>query len=152
MSTPNKNGNGAKEVTPATNNKNTTNGKTNIPAIPPAPTAEELKAQALKEQQAYFDGLAQLVFMRGRYQEHKEAVEELTFEREATEIFEHTNAYGGKIVLTDFSGNSYEIKNPKLVIEVRNHLLNLFTGKIEDLENGIFAYAEKKQQATPATN
>lgn len=50
MSTPNKNG------------KNTTNGKANIPAIPPAPTAEELKAQALKEQQAYFYGLARLVF------------------------------------------------------------------------------------------
>ncbi|MDL5045242.1 hypothetical protein QQ054_04205 [Oscillatoria amoena NRMC-F 0135] len=152
MSTSNKNGNGAKEVTPATANKTGVNGKTDTPATPPQPTTEELKAQALKEQRVYFDGLAQLVFMRGRYQEHKEAVEELTFEREATEMFEHGQAFGGKIVLTDFSGNSYEIKNPKLVMEVRNHLLTLFTGKIEDLENGIFAYAEKKQQATPTAN
>lgn len=144
MSTPNKNGNGAKEVTPATASKTQGNGKTSTP-----PTLEELKAKALKEQQAYFDGLAQLVFMRGRYQEHKEAVEELSFEREATEIFEHTNSYGGKIVLTDFSGNSYEIKNPKLVMEVRSHLLNLFTGKIAELENGIFSYSEQKK-ATPA--
>lgn len=37
-------------------------------------------------------------------------------------------------------------------MEVRNHLLTLFTGKIEDLENGIFAYAEKKQATTPAMN
>lgn len=142
MATPNKNGNGAKEVTPATNNKTTT------PAIPRTPTAEELKAQALKEQQAYFDGLAQLVFMRGRYQEHKEAVEELTFEREATEIFEHASSHGGKITLSDFSGNSYEIKNPKLVMELRNHLLTLFTAKVEELENGIFSYSEKKQAVT----
>lgn len=139
MSTPNKNGNGAKEVTPAT-----TNNKTTTPAIPRTPTAEELKAQTLKEQQAYFDGLAKLVSMRGRYQEHKEAVEELTFESAHTEIFEHASSHGGKIVLTDFSGNSYEIKNPKLVMELRNHLLTLFNAKIKDLEEGIFSYAEQK--------
>ena len=135
MSTPKTNGNGAKEVTPATNNK---------PTAKPEPTAEELRAKALKEQQAYFDGLAKLVFMRGRYQEHKEAVEELTFESTHTEIFEHANSHGGKITLSDFEGNSYEIKNPKLVLELRNHLLHLFNSKIADLEEGIFSYAEQK--------
>ena len=135
MTTPNKNGNGAKEVTPATNNK---------PTAKPEPTAEELRAKAMKEQQEYFDGLAKLVSMRGRYQEHKEAVEELTFESVHTEIFEHANSHGGKITLSDFEGNSYEIKNPKLVMELRNHLLTLFNAKIKDLEEGIFAYAEQK--------
>ena len=135
MTTPKTNGNGAKEVTPATNNK---------PTAKQEPTAEELKAKTIKEQQEYFDGLAKLVSMRGRYQEHKEAVEEIAFEGANTEIFEHANSYGGKITLSDFSGNSYEIKNPKLIMELRNHLLSLFNSKIKDLEEGIFSYAEQK--------
>ncbi len=140
MSTPNKNGNGAKEVTPATNSKPAT---TKV-----EPTAEELKAQALKEQQEYFDGLAQLVSMRGRYNDHKVAVEELTFERTEAELFEHTSNHGGKITLSDFSGNSYEIKNPKLVIEVRDFILARLNVKIQDLEDGIFSYSEKRQSAS----
>ena len=68
----------------------------------------------------------------------------LEFEKAHTEIFEHANTYGGKIILTDFSGNSYEIKNPKLIMELRNHLLSLFNSKIKDLEEGIFSYAEQK--------
>ncbi|KAB2912890.1 MAG: hypothetical protein F9K23_18380 [Bacteroidetes bacterium] len=138
MSTPKTNGNGAKEVTPATANKTTTQ-----------PTAEQLKAQAQKEQAQYFDGLTDLVYKRARFQEHKDAVSELSFEKAHEDIFEHTNQYGGMIVLKDFNQNSYEIKNPKLVIELRNYLLALFDGKITDLENGIFLYSEQKK-ATPA--
>ena len=121
---------GAKEVVAPKNNTNKT----------PLKTAEDI----IKEQEQYFTNLTEMVYKRARFQEHKEAVEKLDFEKEEVEIFEHDHNYGGSIKLKDFKHQEYEIKNPKLVLEIKNYLLGLMNNKITDLKKGIVAFAEKK--------
>ena len=130
METKTNNKGGAKEVAKPNNTTNNT----------PAKTAEDI----IKEQEQYFTGLTEMVYKRARFQEHKEEVEKLDFEKEELAVFEH-ETYNGCIELKDFKHNTYTIKNPKLVLEIKNYLLGLMNTKITDLEKGIVAFAEKKQ-------
>ena len=170
MTTPKTSGNGAKEVTPATNNKNNTNGKTtNIttkgdnkpkteekPVAPIPPKAEEKvapvvvempkieppKPKTLDEQLQFFLGLERLVNIRRRFEHHLEAVNELTIEDEELAKFETNNRHGIRIELYDSEGNSYSITNPRLVKDMHTHLVNVLQGKIDECNAQILTYGE----------
>ncbi|KAB2879752.1 hypothetical protein F9K33_07920 [bacterium] len=163
MATPNKNGNGAKEVTPATTNKPNTqpvNGKTNTPGTiepkgdekptgseptPPVTaetttTPEPPKPKTLDEQLQFFLGLERLVNIRRRFEHHLEAVNELTIEDEELTKFETGNKHGIRIELFDSEGNSYSMTNPRLVKEMHAHLVSVLQGKIDECNAEILTY------------
>ena len=162
MATPNKNGNGAKEVTPATNNKPMTNGKTTTPAKveppkgeekpkaeeKPAPVVVELTAaqqpqpKTLDEQIQFFLGLERLVNIRRRFEHHLEAVNQLVIEDEELTKFETGNRHGIRIELYDSEGNTYSITNPRLVKEMHTHLVSVLQGKIDECNGQILTYGE----------
>ena len=167
MTTPKTNGNGAKEVTPATNNqknnnKPATNGKTNAPTTVAPPKGEEPKAEekaapvvaetpteqppkpkTLDEQLQFFLGLERLVNIRRRFEHHLEAVNELTIEDEELTKFETNNRHGIRIELYDSEGNSYSMTNPRLVKEMHAHLVEVLQGKIDDCNAQILTYGAK---------
>lgn len=166
MATPNKNGNGAKEVVPATNNKTNTqpvNGKTNTPATvtpkgeekptgneptpPVAPVVVETpamseppKPKTLDEQLQFFLGLERLVNIRRRFEHHLAAVNELVIEDEDLTKFETGNRNGIRIELVDGEGNSYAMTNPRLVKDMHTHLVSVLEGKIEECNAKILTY------------
>ena len=124
-----------KTKTTETKGANTTAPKNNTPAK----KAEDI----IKEQEQYFTNLTEMVNKRALFQEHKEAVEKLDFEKEELAVFNHNN-FGGCIEITDFKHHEYEIKNPKLVVEVKNFILEKLNNHIKTFEEGIVAFAEKK--------
>jgi hypothetical protein len=171
MTTPKTNGNGVKEVTPATNNKPATNGKTTTltgdnkpkmeekPAAPILPKTEEKAApvvaetpreqqptsKTLDEQLQFFLGLERLVNIRRRFEAHLEVVKALEIEDEDLTKFETGNNYGVRIELHDNNRREYNITNPRIVKEMQNHLLGLLEGKINDYNTQILTYGEAAQ-------
>jgi hypothetical protein len=121
-----------------------TNGKGANGTAPKNNTPVKKAEDIIKEQQQYFNGLTDLVNKRARFQDHKEAVEKLDFEQEEVEIFEHEYNAGGCIKLKDFKHHEYEIKNPKLVLEVKNFIVEKLNIHIKTFEEGIVAFAEMK--------
>lgn len=169
MTTPKTNGNGAKEVTPATNNKTNNqpaNGK-NTPATVVPPKGEEKstdseptlpvvlpvvekpaaseppKPKTLEEQINYFLGLEKLVNIRRRFETHLEAVNSLEIEEDELAKFETGNNYGVRIELHDSKRREYNITNPKLVKEMLTHLASLLEDKINQYDQQILTYGQK---------
>lgn len=165
MATPTKNGNGAKEVTPATDNKTTNkpavNGKTTptpkgeekptgdepkppiTPVTAETPVAPEPpKLKTLDEQIEFFLGLERLVNIRRRFEHHLEAVNQLTIEDEELTKFETNNKYGIRIELYDSDGSSYSMTNPRLVKEMHTHLVSVLQGKIDECNDQILTYGK----------
>lgn len=142
MSTPKTNGNGAKEVTPATANKTQGNGTT--PKVPRQLTEEEKAAQErqtkLEAQRKHFDGLYRLTSMRGRYLEHLEALKTLTISDEEMDDFEADDYSGLIITLKNRVGSKYEIKHPYLVKLNCEFLIAHFEQKIAECEHHILTY------------
>lgn len=144
MATPNKNGNGAKEVTPATNDKTAVT----TPAVetkktveqPTEPKAEPKAPRTLEELRKYFDGLHRLVTMRERYEEHKEALENIVVTDKEEAQFEVTAYHGMGITITDSKNNTYEIKHPYLVKLTCEFLAAHFTQKVAECEDKILHY------------
>jgi hypothetical protein len=161
MTTPKTNGNGAKEVTPATNNpKNNNKPATPATVAPPkgeepkaeekaapvvaeTPTEQPPKPKTLDEQLQFFLGLERLVNIRRRFEHHLEAVNELTIEDEELTKFETGNRHGIRIELHDSEGNSYSMTNPRLVKEMHTHLVEVLQGKIDDCNTQILTYGAK---------
>lgn len=165
MTTPKTNGNGAKEVTPATNNK--TNNQPVNGKITPAPKGEDKptgneptppialpvvekpaapeppKPITLEEQINYFLGLEKLVNIRRRFETHLEAVNSLEIEEDELAKFETGNNYGVRIELHDSKRREYNITNPKLVKEMLVHLASLLEGKINEYDQQILTYGQK---------
>lgn len=164
MTTPKTNGNGAKEVTPATNNKTNTqpvNGKNtpvlkgedkptgNEPTPPIAPPVVEKpaapeppKPKTLEQQINYFLGLEKLVNIRRRFETHLEAVNSLEIEDEELTKFETGNNYGLRIELHDSKRREYNITNPKLVKEMLAHLASLLEAKVTEYDQQILTYGQ----------
>ncbi len=140
MTTPVKNGNGAKEVTPATNNK--TNGTT--PKVPRQLTEAEKAAQErqaqLEAQRKHFDGLSRLTSMRARYLEHLEALKDLTVSDEEMDDFEADTYSDLSITIKNRVGSKYEIKHPYLVKLNCEFLIAHFEQKIAECEHHILTY------------
>ena len=172
MTTPNKNGNGAKEVNTPQNNKTakTTNGngvkhlktaivpaskeeeKTTPKAVEPPKTETQetppQKPKTLEEQINFFLGLEKLMNVRRRLETHLEAVQELEIEDEELTKFETGNNYGIRIELHDNNRREYNITNPRLVKEMQSHLISLLEAKIEEHDKQILTYGETETAAT----
>lgn len=142
MTTPNKQGNGVKEVTPA--NKQPINGAA-VKALPKqlteAEKAELERKARLEEQQKYFDGLYTLTSMRGRYEYHKKAINRITVEDEETEQFE-TKFGRLAITIKDNNGGQYEIQHPYLIKLTCEFLATHFDTKIAECEDKILNYGK----------
>lgn len=136
MTTPKVIGNGTQGVTPQTN----TSAKSN-PAVTATPTAEQkTKPKTLKEQLAYFEGMEELVERRRNYDGHLTVVKGLTISKAHAQEFELSDTYGLKIELYDSDRRSYKIAHPKLVAEMRDHLIKLIEGKMAEIDAEIIAY------------
>lgn len=156
MSTPKTNRGGAKEVatpqTKETANANNAAVKAETPkAEPPkaeerpAPVVVEMNtaqapARTLDEQIQYFLGLERLVNIRRRLEHHLEAVSELEIPEEDLTKFEAAKNSNVSIILYDGNRRQYEINNPRLVKEMRDHLAHLLETKISDYNTQILTY------------
>ncbi|MGV3598062.1 MAG: hypothetical protein ACO1PI_09345 [Bacteroidota bacterium] len=146
MTTNKTNGNGAKEVAPATANKQA-NGKTVRLPDAPKELSEEEKAEQerkarLEEQRRYFDGLYRLTTMRERYEEHRQAVKNITVAPDELEQFEANRFSNLAITIEDDRNNQYAIKHPLLVKLVADFVIAHFDQKIAECEDKILNYGK----------
>lgn len=163
MATPTKNGNGAKEVTPATDNKTTNkpavNGKTTPtpkaeetpaaseqkppvapPAVEAAATAEPAKPKTIEQQLEYYDGLEKLVKRRRILDTHLKHINTLNIDDTDLDHFENVNREWVKITLTDRDGDDYTIEQPVLVRELHTDLIKRVEAKVALYDERILTY------------
>lgn len=149
MTTPKNNGKGTQGVTtqPTNNNGKAVNAAavdtTKKEEQPAGPKAEPTPApKTLEEQRRYFDGLYRLTTMRGRYEEHKAAIEDMVVSEDDLKEFEVGRHYNIGITITDSYNTKYEVKHPYLVKLLCEFIASHFDQKIAECEDKILNYGE----------
>ena len=106
-----------------------------------AQTGKPAKQSPTIEQQiSYFEGLEILVNKCRRLEGHKAAVAVIDLDEDELNQFENNNNYGPRIALHDSNRNEYVVRNPRLLAEMKEFLLDRLSVKIDEIQTQILTY------------